>query len=61
MVATLNYLSHDAETEIVLAKSPHYNTDKGRKTYQPDGDRGRPDADRLHERRPLHRHVARAR
>ena len=32
LVATLNYLSHDAETAIVLAKSPHYNTDKGRKT-----------------------------
>jgi len=31
MVATLNYLSHDAETAIVLAKNPHYNTDKGRK------------------------------
>jgi cobaltochelatase CobS len=31
MVATLNYLSHDAETAIVLAKNPHYNTEKGRK------------------------------
>ena len=31
LVATLNYLSHDAETAIVLAKSPHYNTEKGRK------------------------------
>ncbi|NOX72468.1 MAG: cobaltochelatase subunit CobS [Alphaproteobacteria bacterium] len=31
MVATLNYLSHDAETQIVLSKNPHYNTDKGRK------------------------------
>ncbi len=31
MVATLNYLSHDAEAAIVLAKAPHYNTDKGRK------------------------------
>ncbi len=31
MVATLNYLSHDAEAAIVLAKCPHYNTDKGRK------------------------------
>ncbi len=30
LVATLNYLSHDAETNIVLAKSPHYNTEKGR-------------------------------
>lgn len=32
LVATLNYLSHDAEAAIVLAKSPHYNTEKGRKT-----------------------------
>ena len=30
LVATLNYLSHDAETNIVLAKNPHYNTEKGR-------------------------------
>ena len=31
LVATLNYLSHDAETAIVLSKNPHYNTAKGRK------------------------------
>ncbi|NOX39230.1 MAG: cobaltochelatase subunit CobS [Alphaproteobacteria bacterium] len=31
LVATLNYLSHDAETQIVLSKNPHYNTDNGRK------------------------------
>jgi cobaltochelatase CobS len=31
LVATLNYLGHDAEAAIVLAKNPHYNTDKGRK------------------------------
>ncbi|MEZ5752242.1 MAG: cobaltochelatase subunit CobS [Paracoccaceae bacterium] len=31
LVATLNYLSHDAETNIVLAKNPHYNTERGRK------------------------------
>ena len=30
LVATLNYLSHDAETNIVLAKNPNYNTEKGR-------------------------------
>jgi|GEM_PF-3378677 len=30
LVATLNYLSHDAESAIVLAKNPHYNTQKGR-------------------------------
>ena len=32
LVATLNYLSHDAETAIVLSKNPHYNTSQGRKT-----------------------------
>ncbi len=32
LVATLNYLSHDAEVAIILSKAPHYNTDKGRKT-----------------------------
>jgi cobaltochelatase CobS len=32
LVATLNYLSHDAEANIVLAKAPHYNNEKGRKT-----------------------------
>ncbi|KNG95087.1 cobaltochelatase subunit CobS [Pseudaestuariivita atlantica] len=34
LVATLNYLSIDAETAIVLSKAPHYNTDKGRKTIK---------------------------
>ena len=32
LVATLNYLSHDAEVAIVLSKAPHYNTADGRKT-----------------------------
>jgi cobaltochelatase CobS len=31
LVATLNYLSIDAETQIVLAKNPHFNTAEGRK------------------------------
>ncbi|MBT7447417.1 MAG: cobaltochelatase subunit CobS [Tateyamaria sp.] len=31
LVATLNYLSIDAETAIVLAKNPNYNTAEGRK------------------------------
>jgi len=31
LVATLNYLKHDAEAAIVLSKAPHYNTDRGRK------------------------------
>ncbi|MCC6007712.1 MAG: cobaltochelatase subunit CobS [Rhodobacteraceae bacterium] len=30
LVATLNYLSHDAETAIILPKNPTYNTEKGR-------------------------------
>ncbi|MEE4346971.1 MAG: cobaltochelatase subunit CobS [Paracoccaceae bacterium] len=34
LVATLNYLSIEAETNIVLAKAPHYNTEKGRKTVR---------------------------
>ena len=34
LVATLNYLSIDAETAIILAKAPHYNTEKGRKTVK---------------------------
>ncbi len=32
LVATLNYLSHDAEANIVVAKNPVYNTESGRKT-----------------------------
>jgi cobaltochelatase CobS len=32
LVATLNYLSHDAETAIVLSKVPQMNTAAGRKT-----------------------------
>ena len=32
LVATLNYLSHDAETAIVLAKVPQMNSEKGRRT-----------------------------
>src|SRR5438477_5191482 len=31
IVTTLNYLTHDAETEIVLAKVPSYGTTEGRK------------------------------
>jgi cobaltochelatase CobS len=32
IVATLNYLPHDAEVEIVLAKSPTFDNDEGRKS-----------------------------
>jgi len=32
IVATLNYLEHDAEVEIVIAKAPEYDNEKGRAT-----------------------------
>ncbi len=32
IVATLNYLGHDVEVEIVLAKAPAYDSDEGRQT-----------------------------
>src|SRR5690242_9010827 len=32
IVTTLNYLAHDAEEEIVLAKAPGYDTPEGKKT-----------------------------
>ncbi len=32
IVATLNYLPHDVETEIMLAKEPDYQTEDGQKT-----------------------------
>ncbi len=34
IVTTLNYLGHEAETGIVLSKSPSYNTDDGRKEIE---------------------------
>jgi cobaltochelatase CobS len=34
LVSTLNYLSIDAETNIVLSKAPHYNTETGRQTIK---------------------------
>ena len=32
IVTTLNYLAHDVEADIVLAKSPNYNTAEGKRT-----------------------------
>jgi cobaltochelatase CobS len=32
IVTTLNYLSHDVEAEIVLAKAPNYNSAEGKRT-----------------------------
>ena len=54
IVATLNYLPHDDEVNIVLAKAKTWNTDAGRKTVSQHGARRRADPQRLHERRPLH-------
>ena len=34
LVATLNYLSVEAEASIVLSKNPHYNNEAGRKTVK---------------------------
>jgi cobaltochelatase CobS len=34
LVATLNYLSIEAESTIVLSKNPHYNTEAGRRTIR---------------------------
>jgi len=34
IVATLNYLPHATETEIMLAKEPSYQTEEGRKTIE---------------------------
>ena len=34
LVSTLNYLSIEAESAIVLAKNPHYNTQDGRRTIK---------------------------
>ncbi|MEP3345655.1 MAG: cobaltochelatase subunit CobS [Litoreibacter sp.] len=34
LVTTLNYLSHGAESAIVLAKNPYYNTEERRKTVE---------------------------
>ena len=54
IVTTLNYLPHDNEVEIVLAKAKHYQTERGPRDRRQDGARRRPDAQRFHERRHLH-------
>ena len=43
LVATLNYLSHDAEAAIVLAKVPALQHRPRAQDGQPDGDRRGPD------------------
>ena len=54
IVVTLNYLPHDDEVNIVLAKAKAWNTEAGRKIVSQHGARRRADPERLHERRPLH-------
>ena len=57
IVTTLNYLPHDKEVDIVLAKAKHYrDTEEGRDTVNKHGARRRPDAQRLHQRRPVDGH-----
>jgi cobaltochelatase CobS len=51
LVATLNYLSHDAETAIVLSKAPRARPPE----HRPDGHRGGSDPHRIHERRSVDR------
>ena len=60
IVATLNYLPHAQETEIVMAKIGDRPGDKGtdEEAHREHGGAGRPDPRRLHQRRHLHRHVA---
>ena len=55
IVTTLNYLPHDNEVEIVLAKAKHYQQRGRPRDRQQDGARRRPDAQRLHQRRHLDR------
>ena len=58
IVATLNYLPHDAEVEIVLAKVPDLRQ-RGRAAHdQRHGGARRSDSRRLHQRRHLDRDVA---
>ena len=52
IVATLNYLPHDREVDIVLAKAPHYRGNGGPRHRQQDGAGRRPHPQRLHGRRP---------
>ena len=56
IVTTLNYLPHDKEVDIVLAKAKHYRHDKGKRHRQQDGARRRYDALGLHQWRPVDRH-----
>ncbi len=59
IVATLNYLPHGMETEIVLAKMGIDPSDtRDQEAHREHGGAGRPDPRRLHQRRHLHGDVA---
>ena len=53
IVTTLNYLAHDEEVEIVLAKAHHYRTTGGPRHRQQDGAAGRSHPQRLRQRRSV--------
>jgi cobaltochelatase CobS len=55
IVTTLNYLPHDNEVAIVLAKAKQLSRRQGQGHRQQDGARRRHDAPRLHQRRPVDR------
>ena len=58
IVATLNYLPHDAEVEIVLVQGAELRQRGRPPEDQRDGGARRSDPRRLHQRRHLDRHVA---
>lgn len=58
IVAQLNYLEHDVETEIMLRKLPDLNTKEGKRNLIRDGAHGRFDARRFYQRGFVHRDVA---
>ena len=53
IVTTLNYLPHDNEVDIVLAKAKHYRISRRPRHRLQDGARRRPHPQRIHERRHL--------
>ncbi len=55
IVTTLNYLDHDAEAEIVIAKAPTYNTPEGKRTIMAMVRVADMTPQRVHERRYLNR------
>ena len=58
IVVTLNYLAHDREVDVVLARCPEYRNADGRAQVERDGRARQPDAPRVCRRRSLDRHVA---